>query len=146
MRQVRGQASERIEELETEERRLVRELAGYQRDLRRLTANPNASPGAVVAGASDLQSQSTTSERRLTEVRDELSRLRRDLIGETDVAQALADFDPVWQSLSPREQGRLMQLLVARVEHDARDGTLAIEFQPAGIKALATHEFAGDAA
>ncbi|MFO0906449.1 MAG: recombinase family protein [Pirellulales bacterium] len=51
VRQVRGQASERIDELQTEERRLVRELAEYQRDLRRLTANPNASPGAVVPQA-----------------------------------------------------------------------------------------------
>jgi site-specific DNA recombinase len=146
VRQVRRQAAERIEELETEERRLVRELAGYQRELRRMTANPNASPGAVAAGASALESQSTDSERRLTEVRDETSRLRRDLIDEADVAHALAEFDPVWQSLSPREQGRLLQLLVARVEHDARDGTLAIEFHPSGIKALANGEFAGDVA
>ena len=75
-----------------------------------------------------------------------MSRLRRDLIDETDVARALAEFEPVWQSLSPREQSRLMQLLVSRVEHDARDGTLAIEFHPSGIKALANREFAGDAA
>jgi site-specific DNA recombinase len=87
MRQARGQATERIDELTAEERRLVRELAGYQRELRRLTANPNASPGAVAVGASALESQSSTSERWLTEVREEVSRLRRDLIGEATQCQ-----------------------------------------------------------
>lgn len=69
-----------------------------------------------------------------------------DLIDEADVAKAMAEFDPVWESLSPREQGRLLQLLIERIDYDGHDGMVSITFHAGGIKALANHEFAGDAA
>ena len=52
----------------------------------------------------------------------------------------------MWESLSPREQARLLHLLVERVDYDGRDGTISITFHASGIKALANHELAGDAA
>ena len=102
--------------------------------------------GLAAARFADVQERIASAERRLTEVRDEAERLRRDLIDETDAAHALAEFDPVWESLSPREQGRLLQLLIERIEYDGHDGMIAITFHAGGIKALANHEFAGDAA
>lgn len=52
------------------------------------------------------------------------------------MAEALAEFDRVWEALSPIEKVRLAQLLIARVDYDGRDGTLAITFHPTGIKNL----------
>jgi site-specific DNA recombinase len=43
----------------------------------------------------------------------------------------------VWATLSPREQARVIQLLVERVEYDGKDGTISVTFRPNGIKALA---------
>ena len=76
-------------------------------------------------------------EQRETAIQGELAELARQLIDEGDVATALASFEPVWDSLSPREQARVLRLLIARVEYDGGSGEVAITFQPHGIKALA---------
>jgi site-specific DNA recombinase len=43
----------------------------------------------------------------------------------------------VWDSLAPREQARLVQLLIEKVEYDGVNGRVAITFYPAGIRTLA---------
>ena len=56
-----------------------------------------------------------------------------------------ATFDPVWEQLAPKEQARVLQLLVERVEYDGKEGMVSVTFHPTGIKALAaeqTHEVA----
>lgn len=52
------------------------------------------------------------------------------------VDAALADFDMLWQTYSPQEQYRLVQLLIERVEFDYANQKLAITFCPAGIATL----------
>ena len=49
----------------------------------------------------------------------------------------LARFGPVWGNLTPAEQARLVQLLVAQVDYDGRAGNVGITFHPAGVKTLA---------
>jgi hypothetical protein len=68
--------------------------------------------------------------------------LHRQRLDEGDVALALAQFGPVWEALTPREQARLVQLLVAKVDYDGTAGKVAITFHPPGIKTLAD-ELAG---
>jgi site-specific DNA recombinase len=53
------------------------------------------------------------------------------------LADALAAFEPVWEQLSPKEQARVVRLLVSRVEYDGSGGSVAITFRPSGIKFLA---------
>jgi hypothetical protein len=76
-------------------------------------------------------------ERRLAEVCDELATLAGQSIDQSDVVRALADFDGVWAALSPREQVRVLHLVVETVAHDGRAGKVAITFPPSGIKTLA---------
>ncbi len=45
-------------------------------------------------------------------------------------------FDPVWETLTPREQARVIRLLVQRVDYDGEKGTVSVTFHPAGIKTL----------
>jgi len=52
-----------------------------------------------------------------------------------DAAKALAQFDPVWDALVPREQASLLQLLIERVDYDPKE--VAITFRPNGIASLA---------
>ena len=59
------------------------------------------------------------------------------MIGKSDVAFVLARFEPVWEALSPREQARVMKLLVERVEYDGAKGKVSITFHSTGIKTLA---------
>ena len=43
----------------------------------------------------------------------------------------------MWDSLTPREQARVVQLLVERVDYDGATGKVSITFHPSGIKTLA---------
>ena len=70
-------------------------------------------------------------------VRDEVKAATDRLIPEDEAERALAAFDPVWGTLTPAEQARVVELLVAGVEYDGRDGRVAVTFHPTGIKALA---------
>ncbi|MBA3480191.1 MAG: hypothetical protein H0T51_00115 [Pirellulales bacterium] len=54
----------------------------------------------------------------------------------------MALFDSVWDSLTPPEQVRVVQLLVERVDYDGATGKVSITFHPSGIKTLAD-ELAG---
>jgi len=148
VRQARAQVEERIAEIAGEERRLGRELVSHQKDLHKLMEQLGAASANDVATAllADIQERVQTAERRLSELRDERERLQRDQIDEAEAAQALASFDPVWEMLSTREQARLLQLLIERVDYDGRDGTISITFHAGGIKALADRDVSGDAA
>jgi site-specific DNA recombinase len=44
---------------------------------------------------------------------------------------------PLWESFTPREQTRLVQRLIEKVDYDGQAGTAAITFHAAGIKSLA---------
>lgn len=147
IRQARGQTEQRVEELVREEARLERELADRHRDLQDIVKRPTVGGDGDTATArlADLQEQIASAERRLTEVRDEVEHLRRDVIDEADVARAVAEFDPVWETLSSHEQARLVQLLIKRIDYDGRDGVVSITFHAAGIKTLA-NQGQGDAA
>jgi site-specific DNA recombinase len=75
-------------------------------------------------------------------VREEVALIRQRRVGDDEVAEALALFDPVWESLTPAEQARVVHLLVAGVDYDGARGKVAVTFRPAGIKTLAG-EFGG---
>lgn len=139
LRQARTQIEEAIERLAGERRILERGLARSHAEIRRIaTSEPTAS--AATARIADLTDQVSQSERRLTEVDGQIAELRGDLVTEADVAAAFAEFDNVWTVLSPREQVRLINLLVHRVEFDAADSSIEVSFYPSGIKALAPAE------
>jgi site-specific DNA recombinase len=74
----------------------------------------------------------------VTEIDNQLATLDGDLVNDGEVTAALADFDAVWASLAPREQARVIELLVERVAYDGNGGHLAITFRSSGIKALAS--------
>ena len=137
LRQARSQAEEAIERLTAERRIIDRGIARCHAEIRR-TATSEPATTAATARIADLTDQVGQSARRLTEVEGQIAELRRDLMTEADVAAAFTDFDNVWTALSPREQVRLINLLVHRVEFDAADSSIEVSFYPSGIKALAT--------
>jgi site-specific DNA recombinase len=64
-------------------------------------------------------------ERRVTEFDDELATLDGELVDEAEVAATLADFDALWDCLAPREQARVVELLVERVAYDGHAAKVA---------------------
>ncbi len=83
----------------------------------------------------DAHDRIRAAERRVTEIDNELASLAD--VDEAEAVAALADFDAVWSCLAPREQSRLVQLLVEEVVYDGRAGKIAITFRECGIRTLA---------
>ncbi|HPD29071.1 MAG TPA: recombinase family protein, partial [Phycisphaerae bacterium] len=135
IRQTREQAQRRVEELQAEQAALERDLRRDNDDMRDLVGRLGRN-GTATDRMADLQDRIRSAEQRATQVREELIALGRELVDEKEAARALALFDPVWESLSPREQVRVMQLLVERVDYDGEKGTVSVTFHPTGIGAL----------
>jgi site-specific DNA recombinase len=142
--QARKQNQAGLEALQGEHRRLERELAQHGAEVRKLidqAGKPGETPTA--ARLADLQERIRAAEQRATEVREQIIAIGEKTVDEKELSRALSMFDPVWDSLAPGEQGRVLRLLVERVTYDGADGTLAITFRPTGIKALAEEYPAG---
>jgi site-specific DNA recombinase len=127
---------EAIERLAGERRVVERGLARLQADVRRTVAHGPA-VGTTAARLADLNDQVIVAEGRITEIDCQVADLQAKRVDAAEVAAALADFDNVWRTLSPREQSRVLQLLVQRVEFDAGEETIEVSFHAAGIKTLA---------
>ena len=137
--QARQQSQAGLEALQVERRRLERELTQHGAEVRKLIDQAGASNGETPTAArlADLQERIRAAEQRATEVREQIIALSEKAVDEGELARALALFDPVWDSLSPGEQARVLHLLVEQVTYDGAAGSLAITFRPTGIKALA---------
>jgi len=137
--QARQQEDARMVELEAERLTLERDLARWHAEMQQLSGQLGGaeSDRSVVSRLADLQERIDMAERRLSGVREQVQEVRRQMIDEDEARQALAAFDPVWQSLMPLEQGRLVGLLVEQVNYDGATGKVAIIFHPTSIRALA---------
>jgi site-specific DNA recombinase len=88
----------------------------------------------------EVQDQSREVQRRLATVDSELAKLESEQISDADVTAALADFEGVWEALQPREQARVIELLVESVTWDGEAQSVSITFRPTGIMTLAARE------
>ena len=132
---ARSESQERIQALEAERRGLERDLRRHNAEMKKLSGQLAANELATDRLA-DLQDRIQSIERRSTEVREELIRLGRTLLDEKEVTRALALFDPVWETLTAKEQARVLRLLVQRVDYDGEKGTVSVTFHPSGIEML----------
>jgi site-specific DNA recombinase len=104
---ARRQDEVRLAEFEGERRTLERDLARWRDDERRLARplGPSDAADPVMGRVADLQERIRLAEERLFRIREQVALLRKGWLAEEDVALALSLFDPVWQELSPAEQG-----------------------------------------
>jgi site-specific DNA recombinase len=135
LRQAQGQGRRSLVELKAEGQGLQRELARHNAELRKLASGMKN--GEKAGELAKLQDCIRTAEQRATEVREQIVTLSREMVDEREVEAALSVFDPVWDTLSPREQARIIRLLVERVDYDGKHGTVSVTFRPNGIKTLA---------
>ncbi len=138
---VREQSDRRMVDLEVErlgQERELKQLYSSVEKLVRSAGSDSANGRSTTDQLADLQDRIRTTEQRVTAIREEVITLEREAVGEGELSQALAHFDPVWESLSPREQSRIIRVLVERIGYDGRDGTVTVAFRSLGIKALCT--------
>ncbi len=91
----------------------------------------------MIARLADLQERIGTVEGRVRKLREQIHAVHHQLLDDDEAALAMSIFDPVWGSLTPHEQVRVVHLLVEQVDYDGSKGKVAIAFRPAGIKTLA---------
>jgi len=149
--QARNLGKSQVEALEAERGRLERELRDWDSEIRELLQRIGPGDGntPTTARLADLQDRIRSAERRATEVREQVIALSRTIVDDREVAKAMSVFDPVWDSLTAREQTRVVQLLVERVDYNGATGKVSITFHPSGIKTLAdelSRNNSGDAA
>ncbi|GMV96225.1 MAG: hypothetical protein AMXMBFR83_05930 [Phycisphaerae bacterium] len=145
LEQCRHQREESIKALESEKLGLERELRRLDGELRQLAAKAGLSACDAQAGQNgvaadrlaDVQERIRVAEQRASEVRDRIIRAGRELVDAQEVAQACSLFEPVWETLAPREQARILHLFIQRVDYDGANGNVSITFHPTGIKTLA---------
>jgi site-specific DNA recombinase len=144
LQQAQAKLDAELNELGTERRRVEKELAWHHAEILKLAVDGAAS-SATTARIADLHDQVARGETRLAELRNDIAEREKDQLNAADIEAAFADFDSIWESLTPREQAQLIALLVARVEFDAAGSTIEISFHPSAIKALAERQH-GEAA
>jgi site-specific DNA recombinase len=131
-------SQEGMQQLTAERRGIERNLERWNADMHALVA-ADARNGRMpdLSRLADLQENIRRAEQRRTAIDDEIRALDSATMSQEEVEAALTSFDAVWESLIPREQARIVQLLVERVDYDGVEGKVSITFQPAGIQTLA---------
>lgn len=135
--ETRVLATESVERLKLEREDFRADLRAAHTELARLAATV----GRDDARLADANERILLADRRLNDVEDELVALEAELLDETDVTDALADFESVWKCLESHEQIRIVQLLVERVIYDGTAGDVDITLRPNGVRALANELF-----
>jgi len=73
---------------------------------------------SIISGLVDLQERIGLVEGRMQKGREQIQMVQQQLLDEEETAVAVSVFDSVWEALTPREQARVIGLLVERVDYD----------------------------
>ncbi len=112
-----------------------RELGQMHTELARVASDAATNPHAT-ARLADLHAKTQTLDERVSALRQQVSEAEAAAVTKDEVDTALAEFDGVWETLSPNEKARLLRMLVQRVDYDAQKGSVAITFHPLGLRSI----------
>lgn len=124
---VRRETDAQIAQLTKERTRLVKRINKHHAQL---------SEGGSADDLAPISEQAVADERRLAEVEAELDRLQTSVPSSDEIDHALREFEPVWSALTPKEQAKLVGLLIHRIEYDGAEGEIAITYQPTSLRVL----------
>lgn len=132
IRQVQQQLEQGIRNLTEERSSVQRQIKALNDELESAASLPTTK--RRISRMAELQEQIGTSENRLTEIDSELSALRANQIDETEITRLLAEFHQTWEALAPRDQARVLELLIERIDYQGQDGQISLTFRPSGIQ------------
>lgn len=138
LRQIRASEKARLGDLDREQRLIAKDLKRWSAEVKRVVGSaPRERRGkSTVPRLTDLQERIEAAEASLAQIHDAKTALERNRVDESDLTAALASFKSVWETLSPREQTRIVQLLVERAAYNGVRGEIAITFRPSGVTNL----------
>ena len=114
---------------------LRNEAKRHHAELRKLVSGGDTSPD-VTNRIADLHQRTAEAERCLPELDATVAGLEQETVTEAEADAAFADFDQLWENMIPREQARLLKLLLDSVDYDGDAGTVSVTFRPTSIRAL----------
>ena len=136
LRQSRKTVGTGLKELQQQQKQYEKQLARDHAEIKRIAAmaQPNE---PTLARLAELNERIAQSELELHQLHIRISQLASSQLADAEIKAAFSDFDTLWKSVSQREQGKLMEVLVARVEYDPQDVAISVSFHRSGIKTLA---------
>jgi len=114
---------------------LGRERKRHHEELQQLVTSGKATTD-VTAQIADLHARLSASDQRLPDLDSRIAELESQTVTQAEARAVFADFDSLWQSLIPREQARLLKLLISTVEYDGEAGTVSVTFRSTSIRSL----------
>lgn len=136
--QAKIQSERELGTLVAERDGLVKELEYWNEAIR--IAAPTIKPGdpksTSLEQLADWHESLHRAEHRHMIVASKLQALQAQTLIRDDVVNALTSFEPIWESLTVREQSRIVQLIVKQVDYDGSSGRVTITFHPDGIKTI----------
>jgi site-specific DNA recombinase len=111
---------------------LQKELATYNDQLLAMMAVPKPDSVAITK----MREQVAMTERSIADVEKRLETLKHSSFSMKDVRSACRKFDPIWDTLSSKEQRRMLKTLLESVEFDAATESVILNFAPGGVKKL----------
>ncbi len=132
LEQANSKAISKNEELGAEFTQLSRKAKQLNRKIQALCNNPDVE---ISDGVVELNEQLHETESRLQQIEKELAILDGKRINSNAAMEAFQSFDAVWDALSPKEQARVLQLLIERINYDSTPNKqlMSITYRPNGI-------------
>lgn len=122
---------------------LRRERKRHHDELQQLVISGKTT--SETARIADLHERLSTADQRLPDLESRIAELECQTVTQAEAQAIFADFDGLWESLIPREQARLLKLLISTVEYDGKAGTISVTFRPTSIRTLINRELEGAA-
>ncbi len=128
-----------LEELRQTQDDLVQQRKRHHGELQKLASQRLPCADATNRMAV-LHEQLLDIDQRLPDVTDRIAELKTQAISNEEARAVFGRFDDLWNNLIPREQARLLNLLIERVEYDGKLGTVSVTFRPTSIRTLINHQ------
>jgi site-specific DNA recombinase len=122
-----------------EQRLLRNELKTYGAEMVRLTGSlsgGNGNGSRLTERLSELNERIRVVEERLATINEQVAGFDRQAIDEADLKMVLSQLDPLWESLTLKEQARVVRLLLSSVGYDGGAERISVSFSPEGVKQL----------
>ncbi|MFY7875821.1 MAG: hypothetical protein ACOVQM_10275, partial [Pirellula sp.] len=129
-------AQKYLQQLKEERMTLERDTSRWSNEIFKTTSKitPNETDSPAVARLADLQERIQHNERRMLAIDKELAEINTRTSNHLEIESAVLSFDPIWEAMTLRDQIRLLNMVVKRVDYDGESGRVTITFHPLGGK------------
>ncbi len=134
--QLLVQQQAEIDACQSELDEINKELKRMQRERDKLESTSDTQTGELTSLYSSISA--TTDRKRAAQQR--LDQLTSQHQSSASFPVTLPEFDKVWEKLIPREQARLLKLLIENVEYDADAQCVHVTFRPSGLQSIQNKE------